>query len=63
MRMASTIRTQYPPNATSAQVRAIDALRRQEEKRNSEFLSSLPKGIVGKEAIDAYFRRTPLLGC
>lgn len=61
--MANTATIMYPHNATKGKVAEINEKRRQEAlQRKSEF-SKLQNGFVGKEAIDAFFRRTPLLGC
>ena len=61
--MANTATTMYPHNATKGKVAEINEKRAQAALQRRNDFSKLKNGFVGKEAVDAFFRRTPLLGC
>ena len=61
--MANTATTMYPHNATKSKAAEITEQRRQATQERKQFLSKFNNGFVGKEAIDAFFKKTPLLGC
>jgi hypothetical protein len=61
--MANTATTLYPHGATQPQMQKINEKRREAAQQRRNEFSKLQNGFVGAKAIDAFFRRTPLLGC